>query len=158
MIPAFPDCRWVDANAETLTCEVCYRPKRKREGVNHRRCIIGWNERDTSMLPPVSRGPGSMLHAILAELNFGVSADCGCDERIAEMNRNGVEWCKTNRETIIGWLKESAAKRGWLEKLEAANELRKRDWWSAFDPIGSIVDRAIYLAEAASQAAHPDLA
>ena len=32
---------------------------------------------------------------------------CQCDKRAAEMNTRGLQWCKDNRETIIGWLMES---------------------------------------------------
>jgi hypothetical protein len=35
--------------------------------------------------------------------------DCSvCRKRAAAMDANGIEWCKANREEIIGWLIEAA--------------------------------------------------
>jgi hypothetical protein len=39
------------------------------------------------------------------------SDDCQCDKRAAEMDANGVQWCKDNEDTICEWLRESAKNR-----------------------------------------------
>ncbi len=35
-----------------------------------------------------------------------------CDRRAKEMDANGPQWCAENLDTIVGWLRESAAERG----------------------------------------------
>lgn len=46
---------------------------------------------------------------------FGVTSEkgCRCDERAAEMDARGCDWCEENIDTIVGWLAEEAEKRGW---------------------------------------------
>lgn len=61
---------------------------------------------------PPPDGSGTELERIIATW-FGVSDDpkCKCKSRVAEMNTRGVAWCEANIETIVGWLKEEAARR-----------------------------------------------
>lgn len=87
------------------------------------------------------------------------------------MDANGIEWCKSNRATIVGWLQEAEqnfardtarvgrgdgkeptpeevakAKNGkrWQVGWAAAKRLF---WISPVDPFGSFVDEAIRRAE-----------
>ena len=53
-------------------------------------------------------GPGTEL-AKLAAWFAKPTGTCKCDERIATMNRWGVERCRSNFDVIVGWLMESAA-------------------------------------------------
>jgi len=45
---------------------------------------------------------------------YGITstAGCNCDQRALLMDVQGPEWCLQNIDTIIGWMKEEAEKRG----------------------------------------------
>ena len=87
----------------------------------------------------VAGGPGTELKKLLASWGITDSPSCPCNARAAEMDRNGVAWCREHRAEIIGWLQEGAAAWGWAAKL-AAKAM----------PIGRLVDEAIRRAELAS--------
>lgn len=57
------------------------------------------------------RGPGTCLKEDLEW--WGVAASgCGiCAQRALEMDIKGCAWCRENIDTIIGWLREAAARR-----------------------------------------------
>lgn len=58
-------------------------------------------------------GPGGHLKRLLAK--FGINATeggCKCNSRAAEMDRHGCEWVEANIDTVVGWLREEAQKRG----------------------------------------------
>lgn len=63
--------------------------------------------------PPPSHGclAGTALKAILASVGIVATPDCSCNKRAAEMDRNGCDWCETNIDLIVGWLREEAEKR-----------------------------------------------
>lgn len=72
-------------------------------------------------------GPGSQLKAILAR--FGISADepgCQCKSRANLMDRQGCEWVEANVDTVVGWLREEAQKRG-LPFIDAAGKMLVRE-------------------------------
>lgn len=67
------------------------------------------------------------------------SKKCNCLTHIARMNKEGVEWCKANVPTIVGWFRESADKLGlvfigsqmqWLVELSIllVEEDREPNW------------------------------
>jgi hypothetical protein len=56
-------------------------------------------------------GPGSILSKMLSRIGIKSSPTCGCKQRAITMNKNGIEWCENNIDTILGWLKEESAKR-----------------------------------------------
>ncbi len=66
------------------------------------------------------RGPGDFLHDRIKKW-FAASpyGGCNCAGRIKQMNAWGVEGCRTNIDTIVGWLQEEAKKHHWLTKLAA---------------------------------------
>jgi hypothetical protein len=76
---------------------------------------------------PLSHGPGTELKKLLAgwPLYITASPDCSCNARAAEMDRHGVEWCETNIDTIVEWLREQATARG-LPFLDVAGRLLVR--------------------------------
>lgn len=39
------------------------------------------------------------------------SRTCSCNTKAKIMDKNGIEWCENNLDTIVGWLKEEAIKR-----------------------------------------------
>lgn len=65
---------------------------------------------------------GAALKSLLAKFLLVPQGDCGCSERAAEMDRQGCDWCEANIDTIVGWLREEATKRG-LPFLDAAGRL-----------------------------------
>jgi hypothetical protein len=62
--------------------------------------------------PPPTHGPGTELKKLLAKVGITATPDCSCNARAAEMDRQGVEWCEANLDTIVGWLREQATARG----------------------------------------------
>jgi hypothetical protein len=64
--------------------------------------------------PPAqpTNGPGTELKKLLSKVGITASPDCACNARAAEMDRQGVEWCEANLDTIVGWLREQAEARG----------------------------------------------
>jgi hypothetical protein len=77
--------------------------------------------------PPAqpSNGPGTELKKLLAKVGITASPDCACNARAAEMDRQGVEWCEANLDTIVGWLREQAEARG-LPFLDLAGRMLVR--------------------------------
>lgn len=60
------------------------------------------------------KGPGDYLHdAILKWVGEGPTRECGCTDRINQMNAWGPEQCHEHIEEIIDWLMKEAATRGW---------------------------------------------
>lgn len=117
-------------------------------------------------------GPGTELKRLLAEIGVPQGWCEGCKKRAEAMDQGGVQWCRENRATIIGWLREAEEKfardaaalaRGdgkeptskqvskaktaqrWKVGWEAAKQLF---WISPVDPHGSFVDEAIKRAAA----------
>ena len=70
---------------------------------------------------------GTELKKLLAGWPFYLTStpDCSCNARAAEMDRQGVEWCGDNIDTIVGWLREQAQARG-LPFLDAAGRMLVR--------------------------------
>lgn len=69
---------------------------------------------------------GTALKSLLAA--FGINAEergCKCKSRAAHMDAAGCDWCEANLDTIVGWLREEATKRG-LPFLDAAGRLLVR--------------------------------
>jgi hypothetical protein len=64
--------------------------------------------------PPATpaSGPGTELKKLLARVGIVATSSCPCNARAAEMDRQGVEWCEGNIDTIVGWLREQADSRG----------------------------------------------
>jgi hypothetical protein len=60
-----------------------------------------------------TRGPGTELKKLLAGWPFRIMAkpNCSCNARARTMDERGCDWCSANEGTIIGWLREEAAKR-----------------------------------------------
>ena len=66
--------------------------------------------------PPPPSGAGTELTTILGgrigRTLLGEEKCNRCILHAGEMDRNGIEWCADNIPTIVGWLRESAEKRG----------------------------------------------
>lgn len=57
-------------------------------------------------------GVGTELSAVLAKFGIRKSAGCNCGNHAATMDRHGIEWCESHMDTILGWLRTEAQKRG----------------------------------------------
>jgi len=106
--------------------------------------------RERNYVPPPGFGPGTELKELLESIGIKEDPSCDCNARMEQMDRWGVNGCRQNRETIVGWLKEGKDRWGWREKLKAA--IRATTNGLAFqlsltNPYGSLVDNAISLAE-----------
>lgn len=62
--------------------------------------------------PAPASGPGTELKKLLSRLGIRERADCGCKSHAREMDHRGVDWCRENIDTIVGWLREEAGKQG----------------------------------------------
>jgi hypothetical protein len=70
-------------------------------------------------------GAGTQLKKLLGRLGLATAPGCACNARAAEMDTNGIEWCASNVDTIVGWLREQAIARG-LPFLDVAGRLLVR--------------------------------
>ena len=66
----------------------------------------------TQAVKTATPSPGSELHKLLARFGIHQTSGCGCKDRAREMNERGCGWCLENIDTITGWMREEAAKRG----------------------------------------------
>lgn len=54
---------------------------------------------------PIRRpGAGSKLKKLVSYFGIYPDGDCQCEAHAYEMDIRGTEWCRSNIETIIGWL------------------------------------------------------
>lgn len=90
----------------------------------------------TAPAPAPTIGPGTELKKLLAKIGIKASPTCSCNTRARIMDEKGIQWCKDNTETIVGWLREEATKRG-LPFVDMAGKL--------------LISRAISLAEKAEK-------
>lgn len=101
-------------------------------------------------------GPGAELKAILSGLGINPGATCDCNSKAAQMNLWGVEGCKANRNTIVGWLKDGAPRWGWGDWVKAAANAVVSGLvlkLNPLDPFPSLLDEAIRRAEIKEKAA-----
>jgi hypothetical protein len=71
---------------------------------------------------PPQQGPGTELKKLLASIGVQAAPTCACGRRADAMNERGCDWCEANLDTIVGWLREEATKRG-LPFIDAAGRL-----------------------------------
>jgi hypothetical protein len=70
-------------------------------------------------------GVGTQLKKLLGRFGLATAPGCACNARAAEMDINGIEWCVSNVDTIVGWLREQANARG-LPFLDVAGRMLVR--------------------------------
>jgi hypothetical protein len=56
-------------------------------------------------------GPGSILSKMFYKIGIKSTPNCACKRHALNMNKNGIEWCEQNVDTIVGWLKIEAQNR-----------------------------------------------
>lgn len=59
----------------------------------------------------IEDGAGTELKKLLKMIGITSTPNCSCNAKAKLMNQNGIQWCKDNIDTIVGWLKEEATKR-----------------------------------------------
>lgn len=92
----------------------------------------GAHPREEPALAPL--GPGTHLHAILAEFGIKPRSDCKCNAHAAQMDAWGPDECERRREEIVAWL------------VEATDELPVARWlpnWSKSLAANWLVGEAI---------------
>lgn len=57
-------------------------------------------------------GPGTVLSKMIKSMGIVMSDSCSCRRHAIEMNTKGNDWCEQNMDTIVGWLREEANRRG----------------------------------------------
>lgn len=58
-------------------------------------------------------GAGSQLKKILSSMGISARPSCNCMRTAAEMDENGIQWCKDHTDKIANVMKREAAARGW---------------------------------------------
>jgi hypothetical protein len=115
-----PECRWRD-DAKTTCSSTKIAGRRRR--CSDTPCPI-----DPKQVCPICRfanheavkdapqrrqgGPGTELSAMLSWWGIAADASCSCKQRANLMDAYGADWCAAKLETIVGWLKEEAERRG----------------------------------------------
>lgn len=56
-------------------------------------------------------GVGTELKKLLGRFGIRATSSCSCNTRARTMDKNGIEWCENNIDTIVGWLRQEANKR-----------------------------------------------
>jgi hypothetical protein len=62
--------------------------------------------------PVADAGPGTELKKLFGRFGIAAGGKCGCDARAAAMDARGCDWCAANVETIVGWVRVEAGRRG----------------------------------------------
>jgi len=101
-------------------------PCRKRD-VTHRSQVLRCGLSQTLGVggTVAANGPGTALKKLLASIGITASPQCRCNKRAALMDARGCDWCESNIDTIVQWLREEAASRG-LPFLDAAAKMLVR--------------------------------
>ena len=108
------------------------------------------------VLWPPEGGPGTEMKAMLAGLGVNPGPTCDCNAKAVQMDLWGVEGCRANRNTIVGWLRDNAPRWGWADRVKAAanaviNGLAFK--LNPLDPFPGVLDEAIRRAEEKEKAA-----
>ena len=78
--------------------------------------------------PAPTHGPGTELKKLLKKVGITASPDCSCNARARLMDENEQRepgWVEANLDTVVGWLREEATKRG-LPFLDMAGRMLVR--------------------------------
>lgn len=105
--------------------------------------------------PEIDHGPGTELSRMLRKYEINPAAGCDCKAKARKMDEWGVEGCRKNMETIVGWMREGVGRWGWADRLKAAAAAVMDG--TAFklnplDPFPGLIEEAIRRAEAKEKA------
>jgi hypothetical protein len=106
-------------------CVVCGEPSPDQNKPHKGKCSCYSQNTRASSVEKTDSGPGTELKKLLKTIGITATPNCSCNARARTMDANGCDWCEDNIDTIVGWLREEAAKRG-LPFLDAAGRLLVR--------------------------------
>jgi hypothetical protein len=66
--------------------------------------------------------PGTQLSKMIKSVGIQMTDSCSCKRHALEMNEKGNDWCDQNIDTIVGWLRDEAKRRG-LPFIDAIGKL-----------------------------------
>jgi hypothetical protein len=66
--------------------------------------------------------PGTILSKMIKSVGIQMTDSCSCKRHALEMNDKGNDWCEENIDTIVGWLRDEAKRRG-LPFIDAIGKL-----------------------------------
>jgi hypothetical protein len=66
--------------------------------------------------------PGTQLSKMIKSVGIQMTDSCSCKRHALEMNEKGNDWCEQNIDTIVGWLRDEAKRRG-LPFIDAIGKL-----------------------------------
>lgn len=66
--------------------------------------------------------PGTILSKMIKSVGIQMTDTCSCKRHALEMNDKGNDWCEENIDTIVGWLRDEAKRRG-LPFIDAIGKL-----------------------------------
>lgn len=66
--------------------------------------------------------PGTILSKMIKSVGIQMTDSCSCKRHALEMNEHGNDWCEANIDTIVGWLRDEAKRRG-LPFMDALGKL-----------------------------------
>lgn len=66
--------------------------------------------------------PGTVLSKMIKSVGIQMTDSCSCKRHALEMNSYGNDWCESNIDTIVGWLRDEAKKRN-LPFIDAIGKL-----------------------------------
>lgn len=104
----------------------------------------GVDEPAVRLASPPPYGPGTELKAIFAELGIKPKASCGCQQKAAAMDKQGVEGCRKMREALIADLQASYDDATLIEKASAGIAAIAKGYPLT---LGGLLDLAIEQAE-----------
>lgn len=55
--------------------------------------------------------PGTILSKMIKSVGIQMTDSCSCKRHALEMNDYGNDWCESNMDTVVGWLRDEAKKR-----------------------------------------------
>jgi len=67
-------------------------------------------------------GPGTVLAKMIKSIGIVINDSCSCRRHALEMNEKGNDWCESNIDTIVGWLRQEAKNRN-LPFIDAIGKL-----------------------------------
>lgn len=70
-------------------------------------------------------GVGTELDALLKKIGIQYNKECACRSKISLMDKNGIEWCEKNFDSIIKWMKDESIEKNIPFAKKAARALLK---------------------------------
>jgi hypothetical protein len=104
-------------NNDVLEVDVSHPAYPRPKNLSHEDFLKSINKSQVSENSPnntpldIGDGVGTELKNILKLMGITATNNCSCNAKAKIMNEKGIEWCKDNIDTIVGWLQEEASKR-----------------------------------------------